>query len=55
LQTEVNVARKKLLFVLGCSYKQIAWNNTQYYRRKANTALSNCAERCSLQKLIYNM
>jgi len=30
LQTEENVARKKLLVVLLCSYRQ-------YYRRKANT------------------
>jgi len=47
-QTEENVARKKLLVVLWCSYRQ-------YYRRKANTVPSNFTERCSLQKLIYNV
>jgi len=50
LQSEVNVARNKLLFVLG-----FHTGNTKYYRRKANTALSNCTETCSLQKVIYNM
>jgi len=33
LQTEENVARKKSLVVLWCSYRQ-------YYRRKANTTKS---------------
>jgi len=48
LQTEVNVERKKLLFVLwcSCSYRH-------YYHRKANIVPSNCTERCSLQKLIH--
>jgi len=40
----VTIARIKLLFVLECSYRL-------YYCRKANTALSNCTERFSLQKV----
>jgi len=40
LQTEENVARKKLLVVLWCSYRQ-------YYRKKANTINSGVRRKFS--------